>query len=164
MLWEFVCLSDLIVRFASEFIASSITRNIRCHFEVPNDDVALLFKLKSLYNSAQQFPDTGGESHRQRAPKCYSGRAAQNVCTSCSCPNRAEKSEKAQRRSGYDGIARREGQGERYIRLLAPLESPGIIAAIVDETAPANLCVTGVPTGNPIRLVSLRESVDACGR
>jgi hypothetical protein len=99
------------------------------------------------------------------APREYhSGCAAQNVCTSCSCPNRAEKSEKAQRRSGYDGIARREGQGERYIRLLAPLESPGIIAAIVDETAPANLCVTGVPTGNPIRLVSLRESVDACGR
>ena len=53
------------------------------------------------------------------APRIHSGCAAQNVCTSCSCPNRAEKSEN----SGYDGIARREGQGERYIRLLAPAES-----------------------------------------
>jgi len=40
---------------------------------------------------------------------------------------------------------------------------PASLAAIVDGTAPANLSVTGVPTGNPIRLVSLRESVDACG-
>jgi hypothetical protein len=43
-------------------------------------------------------------------------------------------------------IARREGQGERHIRLLAPLAfvSPRIIAAIVDGTVPANLTVTGL--------------------
>jgi hypothetical protein len=37
-------------------------------------------------------------------------------------------------------IAKREGQGERHIRLLAPLAflSPRIIAAIVDGTAPAS--------------------------
>jgi len=60
-------------------------------------------------------------------------------------PNRAEKSEN----SGYDGTARREGQGERCIRLLAPLESPGIIAAIVDGTEPANLTVTGLAKALP---------------
>jgi len=36
-----------------------------------------------------------------------------------------------------------------YIRLLAPLESPGIIAAIVDGTAPANLTVTGFAKALP---------------
>ena len=38
-------------------------------------------------------------------------------------------------------IAKREGQGERHIRLLTPLAflSPRIIAAIVDGTAPADL-------------------------
>ena len=40
----------------------------------------------------------------------------------------------------------REGRGERYIRLLAPLAfaSPRIIAAILDGTAPADLTVTGL--------------------
>ena len=43
-------------------------------------------------------------------------------------------------------IAEREAQGERHIRLLAPLAfvSPRIIAAIVDGTAPADLRVTGL--------------------
>jgi site-specific DNA recombinase len=45
-------------------------------------------------------------------------------------------------------IAKREGHGERHIRLLAPLAflSPRIIAAIVDGTAPADLTVTGLAT------------------
>ena len=48
-------------------------------------------------------------------------------------------------------IARREGQGERHIRLLAPLAfvSPRIIAAIVDGTAPADLTVTGLAKALP---------------
>jgi site-specific DNA recombinase len=43
-------------------------------------------------------------------------------------------------------IAQRKAQGERHIRLLAPLAfvSPRIIAAIVDGTAPADLTVTGL--------------------
>jgi DNA invertase Pin-like site-specific DNA recombinase len=43
-------------------------------------------------------------------------------------------------------VAEREGQGERHIRLLAPLAfvSPRIIAAIADGTAPSNLTVTGL--------------------
>ena len=43
-------------------------------------------------------------------------------------------------------IAKREAQGERHIRLLAPLAfvSPRIIAAIVEGTAPADLTVTGL--------------------
>ncbi len=52
--------------------------------------------VRSSDNCAQQFSDTGGESHRQRAPEYDSGCAAQNVCTAYSRPNRAEKSEKAQ--------------------------------------------------------------------
>jgi hypothetical protein len=41
-------------------------------------------------------------------------------------------------------IAKREGRGERHIRLLAPLAfvSPRLIAALLDGTAPADL-VTG---------------------
>ena len=41
MLWELVaeCLSDFLVRFASETIGSSITPNIGHGFKVPNDDV-----------------------------------------------------------------------------------------------------------------------------
>ena len=41
-------------------------------------------------------------------------------------------------------IATGEAQGERHIRLLAPLAflSPRILAAIVDGTAPADLTVT----------------------
>jgi site-specific DNA recombinase len=48
--------------------------------------------------------------------------------------------------ASFAEIARREGQGERHIRLLTPLAfvSPRIIAAIVDGTAPAKLTVTGL--------------------
>ena len=48
-------------------------------------------------------------------------------------------------------IAEREGQGERHIRLLAPLAfvSPRIIAAIADGTAPADLTVTGLAKALP---------------
>jgi hypothetical protein len=48
-------------------------------------------------------------------------------------------------------IAKREAQGERHIRLLAPLAflSPRIIAAIVDGTAPADLTVTGLAKALP---------------
>jgi hypothetical protein len=48
--------------------------------------------------------------------------------------------------ASFAEIAQREAQGERHIRLLAPLAfvSPRIIAAIVDGTAPADLTVTGL--------------------
>jgi site-specific DNA recombinase len=53
--------------------------------------------------------------------------------------------------ASFAGIAEREAQGERYIRLLAPLAflSPRIIAAIVDGTAPADLTVTGLAKALP---------------
>jgi DNA invertase Pin-like site-specific DNA recombinase len=43
-------------------------------------------------------------------------------------------------------IADREGLGERHVRLLAPLafSSPGILAGIVEGTAPPDLTVTGL--------------------
>ena len=48
-------------------------------------------------------------------------------------------------------VAAGEAQGERHIRLLAPLAflSPRMIAAIVDGTAPANLTVTGLAKALP---------------
>ena len=48
-------------------------------------------------------------------------------------------------------IAKREAQGERHIRLLAPLAflSPRVIAAIVDGTAPVDLTVTGLAKALP---------------
>ncbi len=53
--------------------------------------------------------------------------------------------------ASFAAIAEREGQGERHIRLLAPLAfvSPRIIAAIVDGTAPASLTVTGLAKAIP---------------
>jgi site-specific DNA recombinase len=53
--------------------------------------------------------------------------------------------------ASFAEIAEREAQGERHIRLLAPLAfvSPRIIAAIVDRTAPADLTVTGLARALP---------------
>ena len=53
--------------------------------------------------------------------------------------------------ASFAEIAARQAQGERYIRLLAPLAflSPRIIAAIVDGTAPADLTVTGLAKALP---------------
>src|ERR1700730_4743703 len=55
------------------------------------------------------------------------------------------------RSASFAEIAEREAQGERHIRLLAPLAflSPCIIAAIVDGTAPADLTVTGLAKAVP---------------
>ena len=51
----------------------------------------------------------------------------------------------------FDEIATREAQGERHIRLLAPLAflSPRIIAAVVDGTAPTDSTVTGLAKALP---------------
>ncbi|MGH9205216.1 MAG: recombinase family protein, partial [Acidimicrobiales bacterium] len=53
--------------------------------------------------------------------------------------------------ASFAGIAESEAQGERHIRLLAPLAflSSRIIAAIVDGTAPADLTVTGLAKALP---------------
>ena len=55
------------------------------------------------------------------------------------------------RMASFAEIAKREAQGERHIRQLAPLAfvSPRIIAAIVDGTAPADLTVTGLAKALP---------------
>ena len=48
--------------------------------------------------------------------------------------------------ASFAEIAQQESQGERHIRLLAPLAfvSPRIISAIIEGTAPADLTVTGL--------------------
>jgi hypothetical protein len=58
-------------------------------------------------------------------------------------------------------IAEREAQGERHIRLLAPLAflSPCIIAAIVDGTAPADLTVTGLAKAVPYSWAEREERI-----
>ena len=58
-------------------------------------------------------------------------------------------------------IAEREAQGERHIRLLAPLAflSPRIIAAIVDGTAPADLTVTGLAKALPYSWAEQEERI-----
>jgi hypothetical protein len=57
--------------------------------------------------------------------------------------------------------AEREVQGERHIRLLAPLAflSPRIIAAIVDGTAPADLTVTGLAKTLPYSWCEQERSI-----
>jgi site-specific DNA recombinase len=67
--------------------------------------------------------------------------------------------------ASFAEIAKREAQGERHIRLLAPLAfvSPRIIAAIVDGTAPADLTVTGLAKALPCswaeqgRIIGIRQ-------
>ena len=58
-------------------------------------------------------------------------------------------------------IAKREGQVERHIRLLAPLAfvSPRIIAAIFDGTAPADLTVTGLAKALPYSWAEQEQSI-----
>jgi site-specific DNA recombinase len=61
----------------------------------------------------------------------------------------------------FEDIARQEGQGERHIRLLAPLAftSPRIISAIVEGTAPADLTVTGLVRALPYSWAEQERSV-----
>ena len=58
-------------------------------------------------------------------------------------------------------IAERETQGERHIRLLAPLAflSPRIIATIVNGTAPADLTVTGLAKALPYSWAEQEERI-----
>ena len=63
--------------------------------------------------------------------------------------------------ASFAGIAERESQGERHIRLLAPLAflSPRIIAAIVDGTAPADLTVSGLAKALPYSRIEQEQSI-----
>ena len=63
--------------------------------------------------------------------------------------------------ASFGEIAKREGQGERHIRLLAPLAfvSPRIIAAIVDGSAPADLTVTGLARALPYSWAEQERSI-----
>ncbi len=59
-------------------------------------------------------------------------------------------------------VAEREGQGERYIRLLAPLAivSPRIVAAIANGTAPGHLTVTGLAKALPYSWAEQEKLLD----
>jgi site-specific DNA recombinase len=63
--------------------------------------------------------------------------------------------------ASFAEISQQEGQGERHIRLLAPLAfvSPRIIAAIVDGTAPASLTVTGLAKALPYSWVEQEQRI-----
>jgi site-specific DNA recombinase len=63
--------------------------------------------------------------------------------------------------ASFAEIAKQEGQGERHIRLLAPLAfvSPRIISAIVEGTAPADLTVTGLARALPYSWAEQDQSV-----
>jgi site-specific DNA recombinase len=65
------------------------------------------------------------------------------------------------RMASFAEIAKREGQGDRHIRLLAPLAfvSPRIIAAIVDGSAPADLTVTGLARALPYSWAEQERSI-----
>ena len=63
--------------------------------------------------------------------------------------------------ASFAEIVEREAQGERHIRLLAPLAfvSPRIIAAIVDGTAPADLTVTGLTKALPYSWAEQQQTI-----
>ena len=51
-----------------------------------------LYLSRDPDNRSENFPDTGGESHRQRSPKCHSAGGPQDVCTVAPiAPRRARK-------------------------------------------------------------------------
>jgi site-specific DNA recombinase len=64
--------------------------------------------------------------------------------------------------ASFAEIAKREAQGERHIRLLAPLAfvSPRIIAAILDGTAPVDLMVTGLAKCLPYSWAEQEQSIE----
>ena len=63
--------------------------------------------------------------------------------------------------ASFAEIAEREAQGERHIRLLAPLAflSPRIIAAIADGTAPGDLTVTDLAKALPYSWAAQEETI-----
>jgi site-specific DNA recombinase len=63
--------------------------------------------------------------------------------------------------ASFAAIAKQEGQGERHIRLLAPLAfaSPRIISAIIEGTAPADLTVTDLARALPYSWAEQDRSV-----
>ena len=63
--------------------------------------------------------------------------------------------------ASFEDIAKQEGQGERHIRLLAPLAfiSPRIISALVEGTAPAGVTVTGLARALPYSWAEQDHSV-----
>ncbi|MGA7323004.1 MAG: recombinase family protein [Rhodomicrobium sp.] len=63
-------------------------------------------------------------------------------------------------------IARREGRGERHIRLLAPLAfvAPRIVAAIAAGTAPADLTVTGLAKALPYSWAEQEKKIGLAGQ
>src|SRR6202040_2517166 len=65
--------------------------------------------------------------------------------------------------ASFAEIAEREAQGERHIRLLAPVAflSPRIIAAIVDGTVPVDLRSPASPRPCPIHGPSRRRGLDS---
>ena len=63
--------------------------------------------------------------------------------------------------ASFAQIARQEKQGERHIRLLAPLAfvSPRVISAIAEGTAPVDLTVTGLARALPYSWVEQDQSI-----
>jgi DNA invertase Pin-like site-specific DNA recombinase len=63
--------------------------------------------------------------------------------------------------ASFAEIAKQEGQGERHIRLLAPLAfvSPRILLAIVEGTAPPDLTVTGLARALPYSWAEQNQGV-----
>jgi site-specific DNA recombinase len=67
--------------------------------------------------------------------------------------------------ASFSEIAEREGQGERYIRLLACLAfvSPRIVAAIAAGRAPTNLTVTGLARALPYSWAQQERDIGVIG-
>ncbi|SEO22833.1 Site-specific DNA recombinase [Rhodospirillales bacterium URHD0017] len=65
------------------------------------------------------------------------------------------------RTASFEDIAKQVGQGERHIRLLAPLAflSPRIISAIIEGTAPASVTVTGLARALPYSWAEQEHSI-----
>jgi hypothetical protein len=100
---------------------------------------------------APSFMAIKGILHAPSSPPAMSPERRDALLTAIAKARRWIEGIRLGRFASFAEIAEHEAQGERHIRLLAPLAllSPRIIAAIVDGTAPADLTVTDLAKAMP---------------
>jgi hypothetical protein len=100
----------------------------------------------SLAWTAPSFAAVKGIVHRPSAAPAMKPETRIGLLTAIARARKWIEDIRLGRIASFAEIAQREAQGERHIRLLAPLAfvSPRIITAIIDGTASADLTVTGL--------------------
>ncbi len=142
---------ELIERHVERVIVKS--QAVEIHFVPPGgvaDAVQPLAKI-TLPWAAPSFAAVKGIVHAPSANATLKPESREALLTAIAKARAWIDDLRLGRLASFLEIAEREGQGERHIRLLAPLAfvSPRIMAAIAEGTAPAHLTVTGLAKALP---------------